>query len=102
MGATDETNAVQDWEPPPGVIVSIVLGTVHMWHLRGTRNKVVDLIVRNFSASELLEARKELCKAVSADDPVTRRDSGQRSAAEAYAIDLLDQLGDLVVKENFQ
>ena len=66
-----------------------------MWHLRGTRNKVVDLIVRNFSASELLEARKELCKAVSADDPITRRDSGQRSAAEAYAIDLLDQLGDL-------
>ena len=39
MGDTDETNAVQDWEPPPGVIVSIVLGTVLMWHLRGTRNK---------------------------------------------------------------
>ena len=79
----------------PGIIVSLVLGTVHMWHLRGNRNKVVDLIVRHFSASELLEARKELCKAVDAEDPVARRDSGQRPAAEAIAINLLDHLGDL-------
>ena len=79
----------------PGIIVSLVLGTVHMWHLRGNRHKVVDLIVRHFSASELLEARKELCKAVDAEDPVARRDSGQRPAAEAIAINLLDHLGDL-------
>ena len=75
--------------------MSYVLGTIHMWHLRGNRNKVVDLIVRHFSSCQLLEARKELCKAVKADDPVTRRDSVQRSAAEAYTLDLLDQLEEL-------
>ena len=84
-----------EMSPPPGIIVNLVLGTVHMWHLRGNRNKVVDLIVRHFSASELLEARKELCIAVKEAEPVARRDSGHRSAAEAHAIDLLDQVGEL-------
>ena len=62
-------------DTPPGIIVSLVLGTVHMWYLKGDRNKIVDLIVRHFSASELLEARKELSTAVKATEPVTRRDS---------------------------
>ena len=75
--------------------MSHVLGTVHMWHLRGNRSKVVDLIVRHFSASELLDASKEICKAVQADVPVARRESGQRSAAEAQAIDLLEHIGEL-------
>ena len=81
--------------PPPGVLVSLVLGTVHMWHLRGHRSNVVDLIVKHFTACELLEARKELCTAVGAAVPVARRDSDYRSAAAAHAVDLLDQVGEL-------
>ena len=79
---------------PPGQVASLVLGTVHMWHLKGDRSKVVDLIVRHFSAFELLEARKQLCTAVGeAAEPVARRDSDQRTAAAAQAVDLLDQVG---------
>ena len=83
--------------PPPGILVSLVLGTVHMWHLRGHRSNAVDLIVRHFSAIELLEARKKLTSAVGADADlvVSRRDSDHRSAAEAHAIDLLDQFVEL-------
>ena len=46
---------------PPGILVNLVLGTIHMWHLRGHRSNVVDLIVKHFTASELLEGRKVLC-----------------------------------------
>ena len=55
----------------------------------------MDLIVKHFTASELLEARKELCTAVGAAEPIARRDSDHRSAAAAHAVDLLDQVGEL-------
>ena len=80
---------------PPGILVNLVIGTVHMWHLRGHRSNVVDLIVKHFTASELLEGRKVLCTAVGATEPVARRDSDHRSAAAAQAVDLLDQVGEL-------
>ena len=66
-----------------------------MWHLRGHRGNVIDLIVKHFTAIDLLEARKILCTAVGAPEPVVRRDSEQRSAAAAHAVDLLDQVGEL-------
>ena len=50
--------------------MSLVLGTVHMWHLKGHRSNVVDLIMKHFTATELLEGRKELCTAVGAAAPV--------------------------------
>ena len=56
---------------------------------------MVDLIVMHYTSYELLEARKELCSAVGATDPIARRDSDHRSAAEAHAVDLLDQVGEL-------
>ena len=80
---------------PPGFLVSLVIGTVHMWHLKGNRSNVLDLIVKNFTATELFEARKELCIAVKAEVPAVRTDSENRSAAAAHAVDLLDQIGDL-------
>ena len=80
---------------PPEILVNLVLGTVHMWHLRGHRSNVVDLIVKHFTASELLEGRRVLCTAVGAAEPVARRDSDHRSAAAAQAVDLLDQVGEL-------
>ena len=55
----------------------------------------MDLIVKHFTASELLEGRKVLCTAVGATEPVARRDSDHRSAAAAQAVDLLDQVGEL-------
>ena len=96
MGGPDMTNSVEVGQPPgAGVLVNLVLGTVHMWHLRGHRSNTVDLIVRHFTASELLEARKQLCTAVGAAEPIVRRDSDHRSAAAAHAVDLLDQVGEL-------
>ena len=95
MGESPSVDDVVTPAAPPGVIVSLVLGSVHMWHLRGHRSNVVDLIVKHFTSYELLEARKELCSAVGATDPIARRDSDHRSAAEAHAVDLLDQVGEL-------
>ena len=61
----------------------------------------MDLTIRHFSATELLEARKQLSSAVGAVEPVVViRDSDHRSASEAHAMDLLDQFVELDSQKN--
>ena len=77
-------------------INSVVLGTVHMYHNKMPKAKLLELIEVNFEESEILGALTCLNQAVGDDPPQGRQTSVNRTAAQAYAMDLHDTMAKLI------
>ena len=87
------------WDQAAGHIESIVLATVHMWTSRGGKKEVLNLIVRHFVPEDVFEVNCVLAESVGAVKPGGRRDSAERAACDAYALDLYDRIVNLVAAQ---
>ena len=72
---------------------SSVLGIINWWHKRHTRGEVLVLISRHYRSEEVLKANQLLAQTCQLPEPITHKNSQLRSAGEANATDLLDNLG---------
>ena len=79
----------------PGVIESLVLGTVHMWHSRHNKKEIVELVLQHFVADEVYKAIVELSEAAELGEPKRHNNSATRTAGEAYAPELYDMVDKL-------
>ena len=73
-----------------------MLATVHMWTQKYDRKIVAGHMVRCFTEAEVYQAMWELCTSVGKEKPHGHRDTGERSAVELYAAELVDLLVNLV------
>ena len=71
---------------------SAVLGVIHWWLNRNSRGEVLVLISRHFRSEEVLHANQLLAQACQLPEPISHRNSQLRTAGEANATDLLDNL----------
>ena len=69
-------------------INSLVLGTLHMYHNKLSKPEVLEMIDVNFDETELMTALTCLNQVVGLDAPQGRQTSVNRTAAQAYALDL--------------
>ena len=84
-----------DGDPPPKVVESSVLGVVNWWSGKFHRNQVLNLVTRHFLPMEVFEANMQLAKASQIEVPGKKNNTPSRSACEAYAIDLVNNLLEL-------
>ena len=84
-----------DGDPPPKVVESLVLGVVNWWSGKFHRNQVLNLVTRHFLPMEVFEANMQLAKASQIEVPGKKNNTPSRSACEAYAIDLVNNLLEL-------
>ena len=79
-----------------GTLNNVVLGTLHLYHKNIPRQDVIEILETNFEENEMLGALKVLHEAVGLESPQGRQTSPNRTAVQAYAIDLFDCLSKLV------
>ena len=85
------------WDPASKCLESLVLATVHMWTQKYDRKIVAGHMVRCFTEAEVYQAMWELCTSVGKEKPQQGHgDTGERSAVELYAAELVDLLVNLV------
>ena len=84
------------WDQTSGFIESILLASVHMWTGSHGKKEVLNLIVRHFVPADVFEVNCVLSLSVGADKPGGRRDTPERAACDAYALDLYDKVVNLV------
>ena len=75
---------------------SVVLGTVHMYHNKMPRPDVIEILEINFDENEIQGALKVLHEAAGLDPPQGRQTSPNRTAVQAYALDLYDSMSKLI------
>ena len=89
----------QSLDPGGDSIVNVensLLGITNWWFNKHTRAEVLVLVTRHFKPDEILKANQILATACNLQAPVQHKNSPLRSAGEANAVDLIDNLGTLV------
>ena len=79
----------------PGIIDSVVLGTVHMHTKRGAAIDIIELVVSSFTEEEILTAKTELIEHVGMVVPGGHNDTAERTAAWLYAKELVALVSEL-------
>ena len=79
-----------------GTLNNVVLGTLHMYHNKLPKTDVLEILETNFEESEVFGAQKALHEAAGLEAPQGRQTSPNRTAVQAYAMDLFDCLAKLV------
>ena len=79
-----------------GTLNNVVLGTLHMYHNKLPKSDVLEILETNFEESEAFGALKALHEAAGLEAPQGRQTSPNRTAVQAYAMDLFDCLSKLV------
>ena len=77
-------------------INSVVLGSVNMHYDKLNKSEVLELIEVNFEEDEIAGALSCLNQAVGYEPPQGRQTSVNRTAVQAYAVDLFDTVAKLV------
>ena len=70
----------------------MLLAVASWWVGKFPRGEVLDLLTRHYLPVDMYEAHKELAKVCPHLSPGTHRNSQTRTAGEAYAIDLYNNL----------
>lgn len=73
----------------PGVIDSVVIGTVHMHIKKGVASELVDLVVTSFTQEEILNAKSELIDFMGMAPQGGHNDTAERSAVSLYTKELV-------------
>ena len=79
----------------PGVIDSVVLGTVHMHIKKGVASDIVDLVVTSFTEDEISNAKTELIELMGMATQGGHIDTAERTAASLYAKELVAMVSEL-------
>ena len=79
-----------------GPLNNVVLGTLHMYHNKIPRLDVIEILETGFEESEMFGALKALQASAGLDAPQGRQTSPNKTAAQAYAVDLLECMTRLV------
>ena len=103
----DKSSGSQDMEgdnPEPGghpvALESSLLGVISWWLGRHTREEVLVLISRHFLPDEVREGNLLLAEACNLQEQPGHKTSILRSAGEAYAVDLVNNLDMLGKQKN--
>ena len=81
-----------DDDPGPPLLENLPLAVASWWVGRHSRSEVLDLMTRHYLPVDLFEAHLELARVCQLEPPGRRQNSTTRSAGEAYAIDLYNNL----------
>jgi hypothetical protein len=73
----------------PGVIDSVVIGTVHMHIKKGVTSELLDLVVTSFTQEDILNAKSELIDFMGMTPQGGHNDTAERSAASLYTKELV-------------
>ena len=76
----------------PAVLENMLLAVASWWVGKHNRAEVLDLLTRNFLPVDMYEAHRELAGVCKELSPGTHKNSQSRTAGEAYAIDLYNNL----------
>ena len=82
-----------------GTLNNVVLGTLHMYYNKIPKPDVLEIMETNFEENEIFGACKVLNEAAGLEPPHGRQTSPNRTAVQAYALDLFDCM-DKLVSEN--
>ena len=84
-----------DGDPALIRVESMVLGVISWWAGKSTRNEALNLVTRHFQPLEVYEAHLKLAGACNLEIPIKHKNTPNRSAGEANAIDLVNVLLEL-------
>ena len=79
----------------PGVIDSVVLGTVTCHIKKGVVSDIVDLVVTSFTQDEISNAKSELIELMGMATQGGHIDTAERTAASLYAKELVTRVSEL-------
>ena len=82
----------EDDPGPPALLENLLLAVASWWVGRHSRAEVLDLMTRHFLPVDMYQAHQELAKVCTELSPGTHKNSQTRTAGEAYAIDLYNNL----------
>ena len=85
-----------DQGPGSGVVEDMLLAVASWWVGRYPRVEALDLLTRHFLPVDMLVANQKLAESCHLQTPGTHRNSVNRSAGESYAIDLYNNLYQLM------
>ena len=77
---------------PPAVLENLLLAVASWWVGRHNRAEVLDLLTRHYLPVDMYQAHLELAQVCPQLSPGTHKNSQTRTAGEAYAIDLYNNL----------